>query len=1070
MTIHSGKPASLIFMQLKPPAPFRNRLLSAAACLLVSSSAARAAEPPLSDLLRDGLYAEEVTRDPVAAAKQYEQVLSRYAEQRDFAASALFRLAEVRRKQDRKDDAIQLYQRLLSEFPAAANETKLARENLAALGGKPVEAKGEVIDDETKELTRLEGLAKSAPDVLVDPQTLANAVGKGWTKVTKFLLGAGSRPYEGSALHNAVTGGNLDLVKLLTDSKEPIPEKIATEAISGAIKSKRYTLFDYLLKKGISPGKVDSEYGRIPLIAYALLNDSIPAAEILLKNGADLNEMQDFVPGQDFSSAGTPLHLTIGNGKFDAARWLLEKGAKPGLPNADYGLTPLHYLAKFDDAGTLELMGKLLDAGAAPNFVSADRDAKGDPFKVISFNATPLETAIASHSMSLEKTKLLLKHGANPNRKDSRVSEMLAIAIKKKDPNAKELVQLLGEAGFRMDSPELRDTALSQNLEIVRLLFKYGANPNLIGNDSLLKMAARDGNPELLKILLDAGADLNFQDIGKSIIWDAAGANDEQAVECLKLLAAAGAKPPAGNWPEGLSFANPKARRFVIDRFFLPNFVGGPNITVAADAVGGNSPMKLATRQEGVAAPDLAALLWANQSAFQMIEPTAETGNYSLSILRKNAEGKIEDLKFDLYGSAPFPQLQWGDLVQFRLDNLGHNYSYRDGFPSKMAWALRKRISFPVTAEIEGKTREIMVRGDRVIFDPTKNEVPLCDAQKLVEWLWQPPGYVLGFPATILATRKGWPEVRLAYGSKEARKFQLQAGDQVKLELPDETRDALAKLRRSTVSLQVPGLPFRRDFGVNSDNLLLPISVPTLIQAIVETQVPGPEAWTYWKNWADRKVLDPADLLYAPDVFGNFTLLPFPDLSHIRIRRLLEDGSEKVIGVNLAKAISEAPADLTADAARRTDVILQAGDVVEISLKKDAPAGPWKGFTPEEERFFTKALSGKVQLTDDEGNVTFSEIDYHAPRFIETEIGLVSVPPASGVPSARGWWITHSENGKVLRPGVPGDGNGMGLTPAFLRDGDEYRGGLGRQAVRQQPPIPQPQPVRPRRVPPTPQR
>jgi hypothetical protein len=122
----------------------------AAAFLLFAAGTARAQEPPLRELLRDGLYAEEVTRDPESAAKSYEQVLARYSEQRAFAASALFRLAEVRRKQDRNDDAIQLYQRLLAEFPAATAETKLARENLAALGGKAPEASGPAGDAESQ--------------------------------------------------------------------------------------------------------------------------------------------------------------------------------------------------------------------------------------------------------------------------------------------------------------------------------------------------------------------------------------------------------------------------------------------------------------------------------------------------------------------------------------------------------------------------------------------------------------------------------------------------------------------------------------------------------------------------------------------------------------------------------------------------------------------------------------------------------------------------------------------------------------------------------------------------------
>ena len=153
---------------------FHSFLLTTA-FFLIPLLAARAEELPLRDLLRDGLYAEEVTRDPEAAAKDYEELLVRHDAQKAFAAAALFRLAEVRRKQNRNDDAIQLYQRLLAEFPGAATETKLARENLSALGGKPPEVKGQAADVESVQITRLESLAKSAPDLILDPEILQQA-------------------------------------------------------------------------------------------------------------------------------------------------------------------------------------------------------------------------------------------------------------------------------------------------------------------------------------------------------------------------------------------------------------------------------------------------------------------------------------------------------------------------------------------------------------------------------------------------------------------------------------------------------------------------------------------------------------------------------------------------------------------------------------------------------------------------------------------------------------------------------------------------------------------------------
>jgi ankyrin repeat protein len=358
-----------------------NRLLRIGLILFSCTAVLPAAEPALSELLRDALYTEEVARDSDKAAKQYEELLARHDAQKTFAAAALFRLAEVRRKQDRKDDAIRLYQRLIAEFPNAETEVKLAKENLAALGGKVPEAGAAPAPGnyEDEELARLEAKAKSSPDVLLDSATtLSQAANEGHAKIVKRMLDAGCKPYQGIALENAAANGNLEIVKLLTDSPDPVPAKTANQALHAAIQNGRPTVLDYLLGKGLKPENVMLADGEATLLAYALMNEKFPSAEILMKHGADLNEMVTTDPGQGFEGVGAALHLAVSSGKSEAVKWLLEKGAKPDLPSLHFGLTPLHNAAKSEHPGALDIMKQLLAAGADPNLVSNPR-SPGQP-------------------------------------------------------------------------------------------------------------------------------------------------------------------------------------------------------------------------------------------------------------------------------------------------------------------------------------------------------------------------------------------------------------------------------------------------------------------------------------------------------------------------------------------------------------------------------------------------------------------------------------------------------------------------------------------------------------------
>ena len=100
------------------------------------------ARPDTAQLLREALFEEQGVRDFDKAAAGYDKVIAAYDAERALAATALYRLAEVRRAQNKKDQAAVLYQRLLTEFPLHDPLARLSRENLASLGVKEMPGAG----------------------------------------------------------------------------------------------------------------------------------------------------------------------------------------------------------------------------------------------------------------------------------------------------------------------------------------------------------------------------------------------------------------------------------------------------------------------------------------------------------------------------------------------------------------------------------------------------------------------------------------------------------------------------------------------------------------------------------------------------------------------------------------------------------------------------------------------------------------------------------------------------------------------------------------------------------------
>ena len=85
------------------------------------------AEDEIEKAFRDALYAEEVKGDTEAALKAYQDVAAKFEQQRDMAATALFRQAECLRKLGRKEEAAALYNKVLTQYGDKERSAKLSR-------------------------------------------------------------------------------------------------------------------------------------------------------------------------------------------------------------------------------------------------------------------------------------------------------------------------------------------------------------------------------------------------------------------------------------------------------------------------------------------------------------------------------------------------------------------------------------------------------------------------------------------------------------------------------------------------------------------------------------------------------------------------------------------------------------------------------------------------------------------------------------------------------------------------------------------------------------------------------
>ena len=292
--------------------------------------------------------------------------------------------------------------------------------------------------------------------------------------------------------------------------------------------------------------KVDCTFCPDAFTWYLASRDLLEEATWLFERNADY--------GIKDNDGMTMLHLVCRNGNQDFAKLLLDRGAEINLPD-DEGRTAIHYAVM---SGNAKLVESLLLLGSDPNKLTKKKD-------------TPLHFA-AMHPAGLEEIQALIEHGASikainwtllENLKEQRrrqdniynnSSEAQIIALKtalglktpeslQEDEEDEESEdddggERYANAFEAFGAPQKNKEPMITDLDHIPfdlLPRDTGDAANLDGMTAL-HFAAQNGNTEIVKYLVENGADIKAQDsrLSRSPIHFAA---ENGNLDCVKYLA-----------------------------------------------------------------------------------------------------------------------------------------------------------------------------------------------------------------------------------------------------------------------------------------------------------------------------------------------------------------------------------------------------------------------------------------------------------------------------------------------------------------------------------------------------
>ncbi|GBL81153.1 Serine/threonine-protein phosphatase 6 regulatory ankyrin repeat subunit B [Araneus ventricosus] len=313
------------------------------------------------------------------------------------------------------------------------------------------------------------------------------------------------------ALHFGALHGNREIIEeLIMQNVDINDQSFAGTPLHLAVLNNTIEVVEVLIKNGaLIDAKCKS--GFTPLCFAAKKNDK-EVVKMLIKNGANI-----------YARDGYPLFSAIYYGFYDIVEILLQNEKfKVNKPMCN-DITPLHLAAKL---GHRVIVETLITKGADVNAVTAiDK-------------TTPLHNAASEGAV--EVVKILLRKKAKMNARSFDGSTPLHFAVY---PGHANVVKLLIENGANVNIADYKNrTAIELavahgKLEIVKMLSELKSiNIHDKANDgfSLLHIAADSGHLNIIKHLIEKGADINSEnDAGTKPIHFAAREGYKDIVQFL---------------------------------------------------------------------------------------------------------------------------------------------------------------------------------------------------------------------------------------------------------------------------------------------------------------------------------------------------------------------------------------------------------------------------------------------------------------------------------------------------------------------------------------------------------